>query len=51
VVVAIAIAVPVSIPVSISFVAAVSLLAFISHWVTLKSSASGWIGLTSSLSE
>ena len=38
VVVAIPIAVPVSVPVSIpvSFVAAVSLLAFISHWVTLE---------------
>ena len=36
VVVAIAIAVPVSIPVSISFVVAASVLAFISHWVTLE---------------
>jgi hypothetical protein len=32
----IAVSVTLSVPVSISFVAAVSLLAFISHWVTLE---------------
>ena len=50
VVVVIPIAVPVSLTVSIPFVATASVLAFISHWMTLEIVGIGMDRLTSSLS-